>query len=442
MTQKMQKGPGSRAKLDALLASRQNRWIIIALFGLAELCLVIAIVVVVIRLGLVKPPDPFAFIVPVDPTPTPACLRPVIDIGSTSFPIQIIQRAGDGSVVIPAGGPEQAFWVDGNHSNFIFGLSPSPAALALQGTLKAGSRIRIVWEDCSMNDFLVNQVRAGQPQPAELLAAPKDGVRVFVQKSAAGDGFVIEGMNPLAVSAATAVCNSPALEVGSHKYKLQVVAPAKDGKYTVKASSANIAYWFKGAAAEYVFALSPSAQNLALAASVHAGDLVSITDAHCQATSYTLAAPEPGKSYIPARAAQPAPGMILFIQNAPKGKGFVLRGGPLIEQAIPTATTAPEGPGVQAEISLLETITPADKSKLQIRVSVYNTGSSAFNLTANDVRLTPQGGEALKPMESEPALPFKVGPGATQAFLLTFARPEAGTAVLKIFDTEYDIEGY
>ncbi len=237
-------------------------------------------------------------------------------------------------------------------------------------------------------------------------------------------------------------CKEPTLVFGASRFSIKIITSAEDGSFSVPADTADVAYWIKGNGSSFVFALSPTAANLALEKTFKAGDLVSIFDSDCIATSFTLGDPEAGLSRPPDLQAQPATGFVLFIQNPPAGEGFAVRGEPVPVQIISTDTPAPEGPGIQAEISLLKTSTSADKQSIQIKVSIYNYSSSAFTLSPNDVQLTPENSNTISLSSSNPALPYQVEPGAKKEFSFTFTRPASPTATLKIFDVEYDIEGY
>jgi hypothetical protein len=455
MNQKTDKEAGLLPVIAGWLSNKKYRWWIIAVLCLLELGLLIGMAVVVLKMVELPVRNPTVVSsseiaeTPSPPSPTSPpspCQQPVLTIGSTSFPVQSIQHSATGSaagsIALPADVTDKAFWVYGTTTRYVFGLNPAPAAQALQSRLKPGDKLRIVWADCSMSDFVVKAVIPGLLDSAALLDQSTPGIRVFVPNSPSAAGFLIEGVDPLAVVAPTAACDVPVLAVGARTYPIQPVEPAAGGTFAAPAGEADAAYWYQGAEANYVFSLIPSPENLAIGKTLLPGDLLSITDTHCNVTSYTLLAPEPGVTYAPTLSEQPADGVILFIQNAPAGEGFIVRGGPVTEQVIPTATPAPEGPGVEAEISLLDTSTSADQATIRVRVSIYNYGASAFTVSAKDVLLNPLDVGPFAASSADPALPQTIDPGATQVFSFTFPRPSSPTAVIKIFTVEYDLEGY
>jgi len=240
----------------------------------------------------------------------------------------------------------------------------------------------------------------------------------------------------------TLYCGEPVLTFGTTNLRIQQVAAAADGSFAIPTDTDDVAYWLSGTATDSVFALSATPNNLALGKSLIAGELVSITWPSCEVTTFTLAAPELGASFSAASSDQVAGGFILFIQNAPPGEGFVVKGSPVEAQMISTDTPAPGGPGIESEIELLEISTSQDKSTILVSVSIWNYGASEFTVTANDVWLIPQSAAPLAPAKVKPSLPRKIKPGETKTFDFTFPRPSSATAALKIFSVEFDLEGF
>lgn len=240
----------------------------------------------------------------------------------------------------------------------------------------------------------------------------------------------------------TLYCGEPALTFGTTDLRIEQMAAAADGSFAIPTDTDNVAYWLNGTASDFVFALSATPNNLALGESLMAGEMASITWPSCEITTFTLAAPELGSSFSAANSDQPEGGIILFIQNSPPGEGFVVKGSPVESQMISTDTPAPGGPGIESEITLLETSTSQNKSTILVSVSIWNYGASEFAVTANDVWLIPQNAAPLAPAKAEPSLPRKIKPGVSETFNFTFPRPSPATAVLKIFSVEFDLEGF
>lgn len=240
----------------------------------------------------------------------------------------------------------------------------------------------------------------------------------------------------------TLYCGEPVLTFGTTDLRIQQIAAAADGSITIPTDTDDVVYWLNGTDNNFVFALSSTPNNLALGKSLTAGELISITWPSCEVMTFILAAPELDGSFNAASSDQLGSEIILFIQDAPPGEGFVVKGSPVELQMISTDTPAPGGLGVESEIALLETSTSQDKSTILVSVSIWNYGTSEFTVSANDVWLIPQGVAPIAPAKAKPSLPRKIKAGETKTFDFTFARPSSATATLKIFSVEYDLEGF
>jgi len=240
----------------------------------------------------------------------------------------------------------------------------------------------------------------------------------------------------------TSGCGALTLVIDSSVFQIQTLQPESDGSINMPTAGGGIAYWVDGTDVNYLFMLSPSPDNNALAATLTEGSAAIATWANCNSTTYTLSTPEQGSFDISALMDQSVSGITIFFQTDSSGAGFVVRGELSGEQINVFDTPAPGGSDIQAEISLLETTTSKDGTTIRIGITIHNFGGAAFTLSASDVALTPQDAQPLTMISSEPALPKEIAPGATETFYFTFARPSTLTATLKIFGVEYELEGY
>ena len=237
-------------------------------------------------------------------------------------------------------------------------------------------------------------------------------------------------------------CGSPTLVLGTSTFQIQTLTPGTDGSLTVPLDTSGIAYWVDGTNKNYVFVFSPTQENISFMSTVTAGSTAKATWKNCNATTYSLSAPQPGSFNGSALPDQSVDGITVFFQMDASGAGFIFSG-ELTEEQISTFNTPASGASdIQAEIGLLETTTSADGTTISIGVSIYNWGQSAFTLSTSDVSLTQQDGASLNMVSSEPALPKEIADGTTETIHFTFPRPTSPTATLKIFEVEYDIEGY
>jgi hypothetical protein len=75
---------------------------------------------------------------------------------------------------------------------------------------------------------------------------------------------------------------------------------------------------------------------------------------------------------------------------------------------------------------------------VKIPLSITNRGDQPLTLNAEDVSLRAEGGAEVSPTAVEPALPQEIPPGASLTLTLTFPKPPAASAVLRILDTTFD----
>jgi len=129
--------------------------------------------------------------------PTPPCVSPVLTLGTATFQIQSIKPASDGSITIPSGSTDIAYWIEGTTSHYVFALSPTLNHPALQDTLKAGDPAIIKWGDCSLDEYVVDSVESGQPDMTTLLDQSTPGITIFIQATSGFESFMIRGVRYL-----------------------------------------------------------------------------------------------------------------------------------------------------------------------------------------------------------------------------------------------------
>jgi len=237
----------------------------------------------------------------------------------------------------------------------------------------------------------------------------------------------------------TPACVESTLTLGGARYRIEPVKAPADGSLPDAKDAADVAYWVQGSDVNTVFVLAGAPANVALKEALKQGDEAKIVWANCNSTSYVLAEPESRSAGDPALLDQSASGITVVVPDSPAGGGWAARG-ELAGETL-TAIDTPAPGSIQAEIGLLGSQTSADGKSVTIEVSVANVGPDPFTVRKDDVSLTSQGGEPVPPDSAEPALPRKVAAGATETLRFTFPRPDSGTAVFRLFDTEYDVEG-
>jgi hypothetical protein len=193
-----------------------------------------------------------------------------------------------------------------------------------------------------------------------------------------------------------------------------------------------VAYWVEGTVINYVFALSPSAENLALRDTLKVGDEATITWADCMTDTYQVESVESSVPDLASLTAQSSGGLTAYA-GEPGGSGLLITAARPRVEAPETPEPTEEG-AVQADMAFGETTVSADGSTITMGVTITNTGSIAFSLTTADLSLTPEGGQEQAPLSVEPALLQEIAPGAGVTLRITFAHPGTKVAVLRILD--------
>lgn len=235
-----------------------------------------------------------------------------------------------------------------------------------------------------------------------------------------------------ATPTATLACGEPTLSLGITRFRIGTLPRLPDGSFVVPPEPSATAYWVKGTTPHYLFALSPTPENLIPMLSAQVGESLTIQWADCGLETYQVRTLLSGQSDLSPFYSQPESGVTLAVQDD-SGAWIVLDSGwPQVPQAAETPIP-PEGV-LQAEISFLDSISSPDGQTLTLVISIKNLGDSPIGLSPSDISLTPEGGVPLPLLSVEPALPLEVAPGASQDLRLQFAHPPAGAAVFKLLD--------
>jgi hypothetical protein len=232
----------------------------------------------------------------------------------------------------------------------------------------------------------------------------------------------------------TPPCIQPTIAIGPASFRIEMLKLAQDGSLVVPADSTGIAYWIEGTSPSYVFALSPTADDFAILASVKVGDISTIQWGDCSQESYVVGVIENGRPDLSTLLA--AHGMTVYAIDNATGLGMVISNSP--EGAAPLETNIPEEAGTQAEVSFLDTSAAPDGTAITMRIEILNTGSEPIYVGTTDISLTPEGGTPLSPLRVEPPLPVEILPGARQGLEITFPEPVGSPAVFRILDFTVD----
>src|SRR4030095_16575011 len=137
---------------------------------------------------------------PVTPTviptmfiPTPDCGTPTLVIDSTTYQIQTITPATDGSLVAPADTSGIVYWVDGTDTNYVFVLSPTPENLSLPPPLAARSTAKVTWKNCNSTSY---SLFAPESSSLNIPFVPEQltsDITIYFQPDASSTSFIVHG---------------------------------------------------------------------------------------------------------------------------------------------------------------------------------------------------------------------------------------------------------
>src|SRR5258708_7939104 len=141
------------------------------------------------------------------PPPTPPCVQPRLQLGHSTFPVEVEPRQADGALPALAGKSDVAFWLDGTSAPYVFALDPTTATLALTTSLAAGDPVNILWGDCSRDDFQLSSFEPGLP--ADLTRLDPSGAAILVLAGQGSKGFLILAGRPQAPTATPGGTDEP-----------------------------------------------------------------------------------------------------------------------------------------------------------------------------------------------------------------------------------------
>jgi hypothetical protein len=249
-----------------------------------------------------------------------------------------------------------------------------------------------------------------------------------------------QNLSPISLPSSTPACSHAALDVGDKHYEVKTVGRLADGSLAIPMGDPGQVYWVDGTDINYVIGLSPTEENLTWINSLKYGDIARLTLSNCNTITYYLSTPDEEPLDYLTLLDQSHSGITIFLQTSPSVGGVIVKGELSEEQLISASTPAPDTSEIQAEISLLGTSASSDGKTIQVDISILNYGSSPFTLSENNIAVVPENSPPLPLLRSDPKLPREIITGAEETFHFTFNYPSTRTAVIRIFDIEYDLE--
>jgi hypothetical protein len=237
-------------------------------------------------------------------------------------------------------------------------------------------------------------------------------------------------------------CDGASLQIGSDTWQVESAWRASDGSINVPGDTSGTAYWVQDPQNIYIFALSPTQANLDLFSSLQDGEMALLTTRDCDSVTFRLSAPQPGEPGSEVLVNQPPSGIIIYIPHSSLALGTYTSGilSDVTITSLAESDPAPVDP--QVDISLLNVSTPTYGIHIQVVVTLLNTGTTPITVSNSDFTLIPSGVPPLELIQSYPSLPARLNPDQVVTLNLVFPRPSTPTATLKIFSTNYNLNGY
>jgi hypothetical protein len=128
------------------------------------------------------------------PTRTPSCTGASLQLGNTSWSMESINIATDGSVEVPSDTPGVAYWIQNFESNIVFALSPTQANQDLLSALQGGETATVTWQACNTASFTLFTPQAGAPDPGIFTDQTSIGLVVYLPESISFPGMWVQGV--------------------------------------------------------------------------------------------------------------------------------------------------------------------------------------------------------------------------------------------------------
>ena len=234
--------------------------------------------------------------------------------------------------------------------------------------------------------------------------------------------------------APTPQCVEPTLTLGTSQFRVDSVTREANSFPEIPNRKKDVAFWVEGTTVNYVFGLSPTNENMSLNTVLKAGDPIVISWADCSKDEYVVDSIESVQALNAGIFDQAIGGVTVYVQD--ESTNLLVRGERPIVQSAETPVPTDEN-AILVDLEILE-FTQLDDQTIQFRIMLTNRGTRAITLTGDDISLKTDNGPEVAPTAIEPVLPQELNPGDILPLTLTFSKPEASSAVLRIFDVTFE----
>jgi len=125
-------------------------------------------------------------------TPAAACI-PTLVIDSTTFQMETIQLAPDGSLPVLADDSKHAYWVDGTDRVFIFILNSTSENLVFASTITSESIAKATWSNCVSITYTLSAPEPGSFGITYVPDQTTSSAQIFMQSDSSEKDIVING---------------------------------------------------------------------------------------------------------------------------------------------------------------------------------------------------------------------------------------------------------
>jgi hypothetical protein len=176
--------------------SNKTQIIVVSSLLAFGMLILIALLVFLFRGNMIQLAAPVTATAPI-PTiiiPTVDCGSPTLLLGASTFQIQNLTPAADGSFSVPPDTSGIAYWLEGTDTNPLFVVSPTPGNMAAMSAVTVGSPAKVTWKNCNSTTYSLS---AGQAATLDIPTLSSDqsteGITIFFQTDVSGAGFVYKG---------------------------------------------------------------------------------------------------------------------------------------------------------------------------------------------------------------------------------------------------------
>jgi hypothetical protein len=125
--------------------------------------------------------------------PTTDCGSATLLLGTSTFQIQDLTPAADGSLTVPSDTSGIAYWVEATMTHPVFIISSHPENMTVMSTVTAGIPAKVTWKNCNSTSYNLSAGQAATLDIVGMSAQSTDGTTIFFQTDPSGAGFVFEG---------------------------------------------------------------------------------------------------------------------------------------------------------------------------------------------------------------------------------------------------------